>query len=208
MVREKLIIIGAGGHGKVVADVAVKMGKWQEIVFMDNNKSLTQAIGLEVIGSIDDAFKYKTEADFFVAIGDNYLREKIQERLIIDGCHIVSLVHPQAILGLDVQLGVGTVVMAGVVINSSSRIGDGCIINTSSSIDHDNNIGNYVHVSPGVNIAGTVEIGELTWLGIGSVVSNNIHIYRDCTIGASSLVTKDILESGTYIGIPVKRVDT
>lgn len=208
MMRKKLIIVGASGHGKVVADVAIKMNQWQEIVFIDNNESLTQSLGLDVVGTTDDAFKYKLEADFFVAVGKNQVRKKIQEKLISGGCNVVSLIHPQAIIGLDVQIGIGTVVMAGVVINSSSRIGVGCIINTSSSIDHDNNIGNYVHISPGVRTAGTVEIGDLTWLGIGSAVSNNLNISSECIVGASSLVNKSIIEPGTYIGIPVKRVKT
>ncbi len=97
--------------------------------------------------------------------------------------------------------------MAGVVINSSSRIGRGCIINTSSSIDHDNSIEDYVHISPGVKTAGSVGIGNGTWLGIGSVVSNKVNIYSGCKVGAGAVVVKDITEPGTYVGVPVRRVD-
>lgn len=201
--RKKLIIIGASGHGKVVADIAIKMNQWQEIVFMDNNESLTQSLGLDVIGTTDDAFKYKIEADFFVAIGNNQIRKDIQEKLLSGGCNVVRLIHPQAILGLDVQIGVGTVIMAGVVINSSSRVGNGCIINTSSSIDHDNDIGDYVHVSPGARTAGIVSIGSRTWLGVSSTVSNNIKICHDCTIGAGSVVIRDIVKPGIYFGVPI-----
>ena len=120
---------------------------------------------------------------------------------------VVSLIHPSAIIGTDVEIGMGTVIMAGVVINSSCRIGKGCIINTSSSLDHDNFIEDYVHISPGARTAGSVTIGKGTWLGIGSVVSNNVNVCGDCMIGAGAVVVKDVTEPGTYVGVPVRRVD-
>jgi len=205
--KDKLIIIGASGHGKVVADIAIKMNKWQSIVFLDDDESIKASIGLEVIGKTTDAFTYKDEADFFVAIGSNATREKIQEKLIDEGLNVVSLIHPSAVIGTDVEVGIGTAVMAGVVINSSTRIGKGCIINTSSSLDHDNVIEDYVHISPGVSLAGTVKVGRLSWVGIGSVVSNNVNICSSCKVGAGAVVVKDITESGTYVGVPVRRVD-
>ncbi len=205
--KNKLIIIGASGHGKVVADIAIKMNKWQSITFLDDDESIKASIGLEVIGKTADAFTYKEEADFFVAVGSNTTREKIQEKLIEQGLNVVSLVHPSAVIGTDVEMGIGTAVMAGVVINSSTRIGNGCIINTSSSVDHENVIEDYVHISPGVNMAGTVKVGKGTWLGIGSVVSNNVNVCSGCKVGAGAVVVKDITEPGTYVGVPVRRVD-
>lgn len=205
--KDKLIIIGASGHGKVVADIAIKMNKWQSIAFLDDDESIKTSMGLEVIGKTADAFTYKEEADFFVAIGSNATREKIQEKLIEQGLNLVSLIHPSAVIGTDVEIGIGSVVMAGVVINSSSRIGKGCIINTSSSLDHDNIIEDYVHVSPGVRTAGSVGIGKGTWLGIGSVVINNVNICSGCKVGAGAVVVKDITEPGTYVGVPVRRVE-
>lgn len=205
--KEKLIIIGASGHGKVVADIAIKMNKWQSIAFLDDDESIKTSMGLEVIGKTADAFAYKDEADFFVAIGSNETREKIQEKLIDEGLNVVSLIHPSAVVGTDVEIGIGTAVMAGVVTNSSTRIGKGCIINTSSSLDHDNVIEDYVHISPGVNMAGTVKVGKGSWIGIGSVVSNNVNICSGCKVGAGAVVVKDITEPGTYVGVPVRRVD-
>jgi len=205
--KNKLIIIGASGHGKVVADIAIKMNKWQSITFFDDDESIKTSMGLEVIGKTADAFTYKDEADFFVAIGNNATRENIQEKLIDERLNVVSLIHPSSVIGTDVEIGIGTVVMAGVVINSSTRIGKGCIINTSSSLDHDNNIEDYVHVSPGVSLAGTVRVGRLSWIGIGSVVSNNVNICSGCKVGAGAVVVKDITEPGTYVGVPVRRVD-
>jgi sugar O-acyltransferase (sialic acid O-acetyltransferase NeuD family) len=205
--KDKLIIIGASGHGKVVADIAIKMNRWQSIAFLDDDESIKTSMGLEVIGKTADAFTYKDEADFFVAIGNSATREKIQEKLIDEGLNVVSLIHPSAVIGTDVEIGIGSVVMAGAVINSSTRIGNGCIINTSSSLDHDNIIEDYVHISPGVNMAGTVKVGKGTWLGIGSVVSNNVNICSCCKVGAGAVVVKDITEPGTYVGVPVRKID-
>lgn len=115
------------------------------------------------------------------------------------------LVHPSAIIGKDVTLDRGTVVMASVVINCSTVIGKGCIINTVAIIEHDNLIENFVHISPGCHLAGNVRIGESTWIRIGSTVINNINVIDQSIIGAGSVVIKDIIEPGIYIGTPVKK---
>lgn len=207
IMKDKLIIIGASGHGKVVADIAIKMNKWQSIAFLDDDESIKTSMGLEVIGRTTDAFTYKDETDFFVAIGSNATREKIQEKFIEQELNVVSLIHPSVVIGTDVEIGIGTAVMAGVVINSSTRIGKGCIINTSASLDHDNVIEDYVHISPGVNMAGTVKVGNGSWIGIGSVISNNVNICSGCKVGAGAVVVKDITEPGTYVGAPVRKID-
>lgn len=201
-----LLIIGCSGYGKVVADIAVKMNKWKTIAFLDDDESINTSMGLEVIGKTTDVLMYKDESDFFVAIGNNATRQKIQEDLIEKGINVVNLIHPSTVIGADVEVGIGTAMMAGVVINSSTRIGKGCIINTGSSLDHDNVIEDYVHISPGANLAGTVRVGKESWIGIGSVVSNNVNICSGCKIGAGAVVVKDITEPGTYVGVPVRRV--
>lgn len=205
--KKRLLIIGASGHGKVVADIALKMNKWKSIAFLDDDESIKTCMGLEVIGKSADAFTYKKDSDFFVAIGNNATREKVQEKLTTEGASVVSLVHPSAVIGSEVEIDDGTVVMAGVAISSSSTIGRGCIINTSSSLDHDNVIEDYVHISPGARLAGTVKVGKGTWIGIGSVVSNNVNICSGCKLGAGAVVVKDITEPGTYVGLPVRKID-
>jgi len=201
-----LLIIGASGHGKVVADIALKSNQWETIAFLDEDESIKSCLGLEVIGKASDVFTYKQEVDFFVAIGNNAKRERIQEKLTNEGLSVVALIHPSAVIGTDVEIGKGTVIMAGAVINSSTKIGNGCIINTGATVDHDNIIEDYVHVSPGVSIAGSVRIDNGTWLGIGSVVSNNISICDKCIIGAGTVVIKNITEPGTYVGVPGRKV--
>lgn len=204
--KGKLLIIGASGHGKVIADIAIKMGKWQSIAFLDDDEGIKLSLGMNVIGKTDDAFKYINEFDIFVAIGNNETREKIQERLELEGASIPILIHPKAVIGEQVKLGSGTVIMAGVVINCCTCVGKGCIINTGATIDHDNVLGDYVHISPGVNLAGTVNIGKGSWLGIGSTVINNISIVDGCRIGAGAVVIRDITETGTYVGVPARKI--
>jgi sugar O-acyltransferase (sialic acid O-acetyltransferase NeuD family) len=206
-VENRLLIIGAGGHGKVVADVAMKMNTWKSIQFLDDNQELKRVLGLEVIGKVEDALKYVHDYQFIVAIGDNSLRERIQLNLTMAQAKLALLVHPDAIIGKQVEIGKGTVVMAGVIINSCTHVGSGCIINTGSIIEHDNIIEDYVHVSPGVITGGTVRIGKGTWLGLGSKIINNVSIAGDCIVGAGAVVIEDIINRGLYVGIPAKKVD-
>lgn len=205
--KKKLLIIGASGHGKVVADIALKMNKWESIAFLDNDTSIKSAMGIEVIGTSDEAFSHIDDYEMFVAVGSNATRERIQTRLEVEGATIPTLIHPTAVIGERVSIEPGAVVMAGVVINCCTKIGKGCIINTSATIDHDNIIGNFVHISPGSHLAGTVQVGPQTWLGIGSIVSNNVNITCGCIIGAGAVVIRDIIVSGKYVGIPAKKVD-
>ena len=202
--NEKMVIIGAGGHGKVVADIARKCG-YQEIIFLDDNSTAHKCMEYPIAGKYNNIYKFK-EYDVFVAIGNADIREKILEKLANDKIKTPALVHPSAVVAKDVEIGIGTVIMAGAVINSGTVIGKGCIVNTSASIDHDNTIEDYVHVSVGAHTAGTVSIGKKTWIGIGAVVSNNVHIYSECIIGAGAVVVSDIIKKGTYIGVPARKI--
>lgn len=204
--KNKLLIIGAGGQGKVVADVALKMKKWNEVSFLDNKSNIEPFINCHVIDKSSEALKYIRDYDLFVAIGNNAAREKIQISLESEGASIPTLIHPSAIVGEQVEMGKGTVVMAGVVINCCTKIGRGCIINTGSTLDHDNKVEDFAHISPGVHMAGTVEVGKRVWIGIGATISNNITIIENCVIGAGAVVVSDIVESGTYIGVPVRKL--
>lgn len=199
---KKLVIIGASGHGKVVADIAKRNG-YTEIVFLDDDESVVECGGYPVVGSSADVANM--DADVIVAIGNAAIRERIQES--VDEGRMTMLIHSDAVVADGVVIGAGTVVMAGAVINPGTTIGRGCIVNTSSSIDHDCVIGDYVHVSVGVHIAGTCEIGEKTWIGAGATISNNVNICGNCTIGAGAVVIKNIETAGTYIGVPAKMIE-
>lgn len=199
-----LVIIGASGHGKVIADIAEKVG-YKDIVFLDDDPGAVSCGTYKVVGECRSAASYKN-ADFIVGIGNAKIRRKIQSELVAMGLHIVSLVHPAAVIARDVKIGPGTVVMAGAVINPCTEIGQGCIINTCASVDHDCRIGDYVHVSVGAHVAGTVTIEENTWIGAGAIISNNVEIVADCMIGAGAVVVKNIQEGATYIGVPARKL--
>ena len=200
---KKLNIIGAGGHGKVIADIALWCG-YEEIAFLGIDESQTSCLGFPVYGPSLERESYREE-DFFVAIGNADKRERMFEELDEKGLTIVSLIHPAAVLGQEVHIGRGTAVMAGAVINPDTVIGEGCIINTGATVDHDNRISEFVHVSVGAHLSGVVSIGKGTWIGAGAIVSNHISICGGCMIGAGAVVVKDIHEAGTYIGVPAKR---
>lgn len=198
---KRLIIIGASGHGKVISDIAIKNG-YKDIVFLDDNENIKSCAGFIVAGKVEE-FNKMMDSDFIVAIGNAKIRRKIQNK--IPRANVITLIHPNAVIGKDVEIGCGTVVMAGAVINSGATIGTGCIINTSCSVDHDCKIDDFVHISVGSHVAGTVSIGKDTWIGAGAVISNNIQICKNCIIGAGGVVIEDIYEPGIYIGTPVKK---
>lgn len=197
-----VVIIGASGHGKVVADIIEKSGD-RLVGYLDDDESLGDFFnGYPVLGKIAEYILYMQHA-FVVAIGNAEIRQRVT--LKSKGANWYTAVHPSAIIAKNTLVGEGTVVMAGVVINAYAVIGKHCIINSSAVIEHDNVIEDYVHISVGTKLAGTVHIGQGTWVGIGAVVSNNINICRNCMIGAGGVVVADINEPGTYIGIPAKR---
>ena len=203
---KSIAIMGASGHCKVVADLALLNG-YDDIVFVDKNPEIDM-LGEYPVADEDTDLDYYIEKkyDFVVGIGDAGIRRKVQEMLEARGVNVVTLIHPAAVVAYDVEIGAGTVVMAGAVVNPGTTIGKGCIINTSSSVDHDNVIGDYCHISVGAHTAGTVTIGDNSWIGIGSIVSNNIDICADTFICAGGVVVKNITKPGKYAGVPARIV--
>jgi sugar O-acyltransferase (sialic acid O-acetyltransferase NeuD family) len=191
----------------VVADIAEKTQQWEKICFLDDNPSIRSVGKHQVVGVAADIKKHEKNTRFFVAIGDNIVRQEVQSKLENQGFTAATLIHPNSIIASDVEIGDGTAVMAGVVINSGVQVGRGCIINTCSSVDHDCQIGDYVHISPGAHLAGNVHVGTRSWLGLGSLIINNLCICSDCTVGAGAVIIRNVNESGTYVGVPVRKVD-
>lgn len=198
---KQLLIIGASGHGKVVADIA-ELNGYDSILFFDDNDKLKKFGKYTVVGKSIDIDKYN--GDVIVAIGNAKIRERLLKNF--SERNVPVLIHPNATIASTVRIGSGTVVMAGAVINSDAFIGKGCIINTCSSVDHDCMIGDYSHISIGSHIAGTVYIGNRTWIGAGATISNNVNICSDCMIGAGAVVIKNIEENGTYVGVPARKI--
>ena len=207
--NKNVVIIGAGGHAKVIADIIVKSGD-NIIGFLDDNieKDTIVIDKYKVIGDLNNRFPMSAlnkDYEFVIAIGDNKKRKEIVENT--PDMRFYTAKHPSIQIGLDVKIEEGTVVMANAVINPSAKIGKHCIINTGAIIEHDNIIEDYVHVSPNAALGGTVTVGECTHIGIGAVVKNNINICKNCTVGAGAVVVKDIEEKGKYIGIPVIKMN-
>lgn len=202
---KSVIIIGASGHGKVVADIVVKNGD-QVVGFLDDNPKLANNyLGYPVLGEVSKYSSF-TNAYFVIAIGNARVREEISEKL--GNAAWYTAIHPDAVIAaIDVSIGEGTVIMANAVINSGAKIGRHCIINTGAIVEHDDQIADYVHISVGAKLAGTVVIGKSSWIGIGACVSNNIEICGNCMIGAGAAVVKNIDEPGTYVGVPAERME-
>lgn len=195
--KNRLIIIGAGGHGKVVADNAVKNG-YEQIFFVDDHAS-GKCLGFPIIGTTADLEALDDgQTDFILGIGNNGARKRIAQS------HSVSwttLIHPSAQIALGVSVGCGTVIMAGVIVNADARIGAHCIINTAAVVEHDNILEDYVHISPGARLSGTVSVGSCTWIGTGTSIINNVSICGDVIIGVGSTVIRSIDRKGTYYGL-------
>ena len=199
---KKVVIIGASGHAKVIADIVIKSGD-EVIGFLDDNTKLPDSIiGYPYLGTIDKYHEYAEECCFIIGIGDNSIRKKIAEKINVNW---YTAVHPSAQLAIDTKIGEGTAVMASAVINTSAQIGKHCIINTGAVIEHDNRICDYVHISPNTALCGTVSVGEMTHIGAGTTVKNNISICDNVVVGAGSVVVKDITEHGTFFGVPAKK---
>ena len=207
MSKKNVVIIGAGGHGKVIADIIIKSGD-NLLGFLDDNIPVGTKIikNYKTLGKIRECTflqQYNRKLYFAIAIGDNYIRKNIYERYTLN---YYTAIHPSSVIGMEVTIGDGTVIMANACISPNTKIGKCCIVNTGAIIEHDNEIGNYVHVSPNATLCGTVNVGDFTHIGAGATIKNNINITEDCIIGAGAVVVKDILEKGTYVGVPARRI--
>ena len=200
---KEVIIVGASGHGKVVADIVMKSGD-KVIGFLDDNPEIGNLFcGFPVLGSTDEWKKVQNRY-FIIAIGNPSIRKNLSR--IIQGAFYTAI-HPSAQISLlDVKIGEGTTIMANVVVNSGAHVGKHCIINSAAVVEHDNHISDFVHISVGAKVAGTVDIGTRTWIGMGACINNILSICSDCMIGAGAVVVKSIERSGTYVGVPAKRI--
>lgn len=198
----RLIILGAGGHGRVVADIAEHQG-FSTIEFVDSRApKLKQNLNWPVVGKTFDDISGSYAG--FVAIGDNHIRlDKIDE-LTVHGVEIPVLIHPSAAVSRYAFIGTGSVVMPHAVINAGAKLGRGVIANSGCTIDHDCVIGDGVHVSPGANLAGRVEVGDRSWISIGSCVRENTIIGRDVIVAAGSVVVSSVPDGQRVFGSPAR----
>jgi len=201
-----LVVVGAGGHARVLVDIVEKQARYRVVGLLDDRATMrgTHVLGYPVLGGREVLDQSDAPAHAVVAIGAPGARAAWQEHLESRGFQLAVLVHPSAQVGRDVSLGAGTVLMAGAIVNSGSHIGRGVIVNTGAGIDHDCVIGDFVHVAPGARLAGGVAVGDRAHVGIGACIIQNRCIGPDAVVGAGAAVVRDVAPSTTVVGVPAR----
>ncbi len=204
-----VIIVGAGGHGQVVADILQQAyengGKYKPIGFVDDalDKSDCYILGLPILGAVKQINQFQHDA-IVIAIGNNKIRAKLWQRFTKENKLFVNAIHPSTIIAPDVKIGLGTVICAGVIINTGTKIGNNAILNTGCTIDHHNQINDHVHIAPGCHLGGAILVEQGGFVGIGSAILPNIHIAQWSIVGGGSLVNRDVAKLTTVVGVPAK----
>jgi len=199
----KLAILGAGGHGRVLADCAQASNLFEEIVFLDDNHpKRDQNLVWPIVGKTSAWLDYKESHQFALGIGDNQARHTLFTQLTQAGASLPNIIHPSAVISPHAQLGLGNVVFANAVINPNAHIGNAVIINTQVTVEHDCKIEDAVHLSPRVALAGTVSVGSFSWLGIGSSVIHQVNIAPFTQTGAGAVIINDTNAHALYVGVP------
>lgn len=200
-----LLILGAGGHGKVIAETAMLCKSFENISFLDDRAELKSVISVNVIGRFDDYIKLKQGYDYaFVALGNNQLRKLWIEKLLDFGYKIATIIHPMSSVSDYAKIGYGSCVLSGAVVGPVCDIGIGCIINNNSNIPHDCSIGDYNHISCGAVLGGGVSTKNGTLIGLNSTIINQINIGQNCVIAAGSVVVCDFPDNVLVAGIPAQ----
>lgn len=202
-----LAIIGASGHGKVVADAALRSG-WQSVVFFDDSwPGLSESGDWQVEGNLIVFRRVYARFDgACVAIGNNAVRLRIHRELHAAGARLVTVIHPSAVVSEYAQIGSGCAIFANAVVNPFARVGHACIVNTAASIDHDCELADGVHVSPGGRLGGNVRIGEAAWIGIGASIKQGTVIGAGAIVGAGAAVVSEVSPGATVVGVPAAPV--
>lgn len=205
---QKVVIIGAGGHAKVIVDILQQNEEYEVAGLVDNNPS-SSFWNIPVLGNDDDLewIYQRLEIRYaFVALGNGKIRERVTKKVINTGFQLINVISKYSIISDRARLGKGIVVMPGAIINADVQIADNCIINTNASIDHDGKIGGYTHIAPGCAVSGYVTIGKRCLLGTGSRVIDRIEIGDNTIVGAGAVVVKNIEGDCTVVGVPARMV--
>ncbi|MFN2453706.1 MAG: acetyltransferase [Pyrinomonadaceae bacterium] len=208
MKGKRTFIYGAGGHGKVVADILLACGDTSLAGFVDDNSSLqgTELLGLPVVGTVEWLWQEAAgnETSIVLGIGDNRLRQIAAQHCLAHKVEVRTAVHPTATIARSALLGQGTVVMAHAVINPDARVGQGVIVNTGAVLEHDVVINDFAHVSPNATLGGAARLGRLSHLGLGAIVLPGISIGAQSIVGAGSVVVKGIPDNVVAMGTPAR----
>jgi len=204
----RLLIIGAGGHGVVVADAAEATREWSQIVFIDDAyPSINKVAEWNVLGDCSALRRLSKEIDAaVVAVGNNTVRMSLLAEVELAAIPLASIIHPSASVSRLSEIGGGTALLANTAVNARSTIGKGCIINTAASVDHDCRLADGVHVAPGANLAADVKVGERSWIGAGATVLEQIVIGSEVVVGAGAAVIRDVDDGLVVAGVPAKPI--
>lgn len=210
MNKSQVILIGSSGHAKVVMDIFERSGTYDILGILDPFRATGEKVyGYEVLGSEEDLpqlMKKWPSCLLFIGLGDNWKRKKIHEniqRMYTDISYAIAI-HPSAQIAKGVQIGEGTAIMAGAVINSDTRIGRFCIVNSRTSIDHDSHLANFASAAPGVTTGGNVSIGEYSAISIGATLKHGINVGAHTILGAGSLLLENTGNQEIWYGVPAK----
>ena len=207
--KDKLIIWGASGHARVVADIVRLAGSYEIVAFLDNSASPpseNKFLGLPLLKDIGQLRELRRRGimNVLLAVGHCSARLRLSELVRQEGFTLVSAIHPRSLVAEDVFVGPGSVIVGGAVINPGSSVGENVIINTCASVDHDCLIEDGVHIGPGAHIAGQVQIGQAAWIGIAAVVKDRVRIGAGAIVGAGAVVLEDVPENTVVYGVPAR----
>jgi len=208
LAKEKIVLIGGGGHCKVVISQLKKLNKFEIAGIVDKEKAAGALInGTEFIGNDEDLENlYQQGIQYaFVTVGsiyDNVKRQELYANVKVIGFKFPVIISPMAIVDENVEISEGTIIMPGCVVNADAVIGKNCIINTGAIIEHDCKIGDHCHIAPGVQMSGGVELGELSFIGVGSSLIQGVKIGRHVTVGAGCVIIDDIPDHSVAMGNP------
>ena len=209
MAKKRVLVWGAGGHGKVVVDALMLDNQWEiaGIIDEDRLKSGTAVLGVKVLffdGDLPGTAKYFACECVTIAIGDNYARYEKFEQIRRAGLRPVNVVHPSALISRFVNIGEGVTILAGTAINAGTVIEDNVCVNTSASVDHDNYLEKSCHIFPNATLTGGVRVREFAYVGSGAVVTPNLTVQKHSYVGAGAVVLEDVPEGMVVCGVPSK----
>lgn len=207
----RCVIVGCGGHGRVVLDILQQSGGCEIVGFVDSNRELIgrRVDGVEVVGCPDDLPTLRKSHAIdcgIVAVGDNGIRRSFATRLESEGIELINAVHPSANLATNATIGRNSVVAAGVLVCAHCQIGDSVILNTGCIVDHESFIGTATHVCPGARLAGRVTVESGAFVGIGATIIQSIRVGYEAIIGAGAVVIADVVPMSTVVGVPARPI--
>jgi sugar O-acyltransferase (sialic acid O-acetyltransferase NeuD family) len=207
--RRRVVVYGAGGHGKVVADLILAGGEVDLLGFVDDGASPGRVVlGRPVLGDGEWLAREAARGLFVVAlgVGANAARRAVADRCAAFGAELFVAVHPRAVVASSAWLAPGVVVMAGAVVNPDAHVGRGAIVNTGAVVEHDVVVGDFAHLSPNASTGGAAKVGALAHLGLGSVVLSGVSVGEGAVVGAGAVVLRDVREGATVVGVPAREV--